>query len=279
MLGGDLPVGTPVLVGHVDGRRVHAPADLSTWQERWPVADGRWTGHVVERWTDGGGGGQDADVGFVVVGCDPALALAAAHLPARGPQRLVAVNGSTRTALAALEAGHAHAALVHGRPGTLPPAPAGTLRVPLARWRVGLAAGGSTRPRSLTRLTHDAQGALVQREPGASSQQALLRALDAEGVPAPAGPVATGHVAVTLRVLAGAPAGVTMEPAALHAGLAFLPLETHTVELWVAPGHREHPGADALTHVLASRAFTRRLDAIGGYDHTATALALTETPA
>ncbi|MCW2958317.1 MAG: helix-turn-helix protein, partial [Solirubrobacterales bacterium] len=136
-------------------------------------------------------------------------------------------------------------------------------------------AGAARAPRSLVDLASAGSG-LVQREVGASSQQALLRALDAEGCPRPDGPVATGHLAVTQHVLAGATAGVTMEPAAVHARLAFLPLEEHTVELWVAADHRGHPGCDALAQALASRAFTARLTAIGGYDLTDCGLSLPE---
>jgi DNA-binding XRE family transcriptional regulator len=254
--------GTPVLTSRVGRQRVHAPADLARWQERWPVADGRWTAGGVQ-----GLGSAGEDDGLVVIGCDPALSLVAAQVPATGPRRMVAVSGSTRTALAALRAGRAHAALVHGRPGALPPVPAGVLRLHLARWRVGLATAPSAQPASLSALAGGGTG-VVQRETGASSQQALLRALDAEGCPPVSGPIAGGHVAVAMRVAAGARAGVTMEPAAVHGRLGFLPLEEHAVELWVAAEHRDHPGVDALGGVLVSRTFHARLAAIGGYDLT-----------
>ncbi len=262
-VGGEpLPDGTAVFTARVGDRHVHAPATLAAWQERWPVAEGRWAAGVIEPLAD-----TPTAEGFVVVGCDPALALAAAQLPASGPRRLVVVNGSTRTAIRALTEGRAHAALVHGRPGTLPAAPAGTRRVHLARWRVGVATAAAGRP-SLTAL---AGAGLVQREAGASSQQALLRALQTAGAPAPAasvGPTAGGHLAVTARVLAGAPAGVTMEPAAVHHGLTFLALEEHDVQLWIGAAHRDHPAVDALGAVLVSRMFHARLAAIGGYDLT-----------
>jgi transcriptional regulator with XRE-family HTH domain len=263
--------GTPVLTSRVGRRRVHAPADLAGWQERWPVADARWTAGEVRPL------GATADDGLVVVGCDPALSLIAAQLPSTGPRRIVAVSGSTRAALAALQAGRAHAALVHGRPDALPPAPAGVRRLHLARWRVGLATASTARPLSLTALT-GAGTDVVQRETGASSQQALLRALDTEGCAPVTGPIAGGHLAVVMRVAAGARAGVTMEPAAVHGRLGFLPLEEHAVELWIASEHRDHPAVDALGGVLVSRTLHARLAAIGGYDLTGCGSSVEDRP-
>ncbi|MCW3016109.1 MAG: helix-turn-helix protein, partial [Solirubrobacterales bacterium] len=164
VFGDALADGTPVLTSRVGGQRIHAPADLAGWQERWPVADGQWTAGEVHPLA-----AADEDAGLVVVGCDPALSLVAAQLPSSGARRMVAVNGSTRTALAALRAGRAHAALVHGRPDALPfhEAPAGVLRLHLARWRVGLAAAKTAQPLSLAALA--AAGTdVVQREAGAS---------------------------------------------------------------------------------------------------------------
>lgn len=258
VFGSELPAGTPVLTARVGARRVHAPADLATAGERWALADAVLGDGVAEPLPQGG------DDGFVVVGCDPALSLAAALLPAAGPRRLVVVNGSSRTAVAALSGGRAHAALVHGREGELGTPPAGAERLALARWRVGLATA-STRPgRSLSAL---ATAPVVQREEGAGSQRALVRALAAQGLEPPAGPVGRGHVDVARRVAAGqAPSGVTMEPAALQAGLRFTALEDHLAELWVAPEFLDHPGAQALGSVLRSRAFGARLGLVGGYE-------------
>ncbi|MCW3013938.1 MAG: helix-turn-helix protein, partial [Solirubrobacterales bacterium] len=115
-------------------------------------------------------------------------------------------------------------------------------------------------------------------EAGASSQQALLRALEAEGCPPAGGPIAGGHLAVALRVMSGARAGVTMEPAAVHNGLGFLALEEHAVQLWIAPEHRDHPGLDALGGVLVSRTLRSRLGAIGGYDLTGCGSFIEEHP-
>ncbi len=264
-----VPTGSPVLTAQVGERRIHAQATLAAWQERWPAADGRWNGKGVETWDPA----APAPEGFVVVGCDPAVALVAAELPARGPRRLVAVNASTRDALDALDGGRAHAAVIHGPAGTLPAPAPGTLRLHLTRWRVGVATAAARPPRSVTAISGD----LVQRDAGATTQQALLRAYATAGAPAPRGPVAGGHLAVTMRVLHGARAGVTMEPAAVHSGLGFLPLEVHEVQMWIRSDHRDHSGAAAAIEVLGSRAFRQRLGAVGAYDLTDCGRALAET--
>lgn len=259
----DRPVrdGHGVVSATVGGRTVFAAAeDEMGPSERWPAADA-----VV---ADGrlrslpGAGGE----GAVVVGCDPALGLAAALLPRSGERRVLAVLGSTRAALGALRDERCHAGLVHGPAGGLPSTPPGILRLHLARWRVGVAARPGRRRPSLEALC--ARGAaVVQRDRGASSQQALLRAVRRLGAEPPPGPLAAGHLDAARRVAVGAaPGAVTMEPAALALGLAFEPLEEHAAELWVAERWAGHPGVRALTGLLGSPALRRRLDVIGGYD-------------
>jgi molybdate-binding protein len=107
---------------------------------------------------------------------------------------------------------------------------------------------------------------VVQREAGASSQKAFVAAVEAEGGPQPRGPVAAGHVEVARLVAQGAPAGVTMEPAAISLGLAFGALEEHVAEVWIDSPWRAHPAASALAEVMRSAAFTERLALIGGYE-------------
>ena len=207
--------------------------------------------------------GGDLDA-LVVVGCDPALGLAAAMLLQRGPRSLIALAGSTTTARAAMRDGRAHGALVHDRVGRIPTPPPGALRIEVARWRVGIAQRGR-RARSVAELC--ARGArVVQREAGASSQKALAAAVAAQGAPALRGPIAEGHLEVARKVAGGATAGVTMEPAALQFGLAFGALEEHVAELWIDARWRAHAGVEAVGDVLRSEAFTSRLDVVGGYD-------------
>jgi DNA-binding XRE family transcriptional regulator len=255
VFGAGVPEGTPVLAARVGERLVYAPASQALGYEGWPIANA-----VLQDGRPLLLPGADHE-GLVIVGCDPALGLAAALGPADGPRHVIALSGSTTAALRAMRAGRAHAALVHGPVRTLPRARRIALRLHLARWRVGVASRGS-RPRSVAELC----ARVVQREEGASSQKAFLAAVDAEGHARPAGAIAAGHLEVARRVTQGASAGVTMEPAALSAQLAFSPLEEHVAELWIDERFREHPAVEALVGVLRSRAFTTRLSLIGGYE-------------
>ena len=257
-MGEPVAEGAAVLAARVGARVVHARADDALAYEGWPRASA-----VLRDGRPQPLPGSDLD-GFVLVGCDPALGLASALLPSSGPRRVIALSGSTTTALGALRAGRVHAALVHGPPRGLPKPPAGALRFHLARWRVGIANRGH-RPRSVAELC-DRGTRVVQREQGASSQKAFLAAVAAGGGRRPAGPLASGHVEVARRVAQGAAAGVTMEPAAISWHLAFEPLEEHVVEIWVDPRWREHPAVPALGDLLRSAAFTERLALIGGYE-------------
>jgi transcriptional regulator with XRE-family HTH domain len=200
--------------------------------------------------------------GFLVLGCEPALGIASELLGRSGSRRLLALPATSGQALEALREGRCHAAVVHGPAGGLPRAPRGVRRLHLARWRVGLA---STRPLTLADALRGRRR-LVQREASAASQQALARAAAAHGAQVPSGPVAAGHLdAARLAQHSGAVA-VTYEPAAARFGLAFLALETHIVEVWVAERFLDHPGLGALGELLSGRSLRERLAAIGGYD-------------
>ncbi len=258
VLGDRVADGEPVLAARVGDRVVYAPVARALGATGWPLTDGVLAGGHVRPLP-----GADLE-GLVVVGCDPALALAAAMLPPAGPRRVLALAGSSGSALAALRAGRAHGALVHGAPGRLPRPPRGALRLPLARWRVGVAQRGRA-SRPVAELC--ARGVrVVQREDGAACQQAFLAAVAAAGAAAPGGARAAGHLDVARRVAAGAPAGVTMEPAALSLGLAFGALEAHSAEVWIGAAWRDHPGAQALGALLRSAPFTRRLALVRGYE-------------
>src|SRR4051794_10757154 len=258
IFGDAAPEGAAVLAARVDDRLVYAPARAALAYEGWPspnavIRDGRPQALP----------GGDLD-GLVVLGCDPALGLAASLGPPAGPRHVHAISASTASALEAMTGGRVHAALVHGRAGRLPRAPAGALRVHVARWRVGVASRGS-RPRPLEEL-FARRVRVVQREDGASAQAAFVAAAASAGSEPPPGPRLFGHIDVARKVADGAAAGVTMEPAAHAFGLAFEPLEEHSVELWVAARHRDHPAVEGLVASLRSTAFTARVACIGGYE-------------
>jgi transcriptional regulator with XRE-family HTH domain len=205
--------------------------------------------------------------GLVVAGCDPALGVAESLLSHLGPSRLLAVSLSTGHALEALAQGRCHGVAVHGPEGTLPEPPVPVRRFHLARWRAGIATASKLRKPSLGAIV-GGRVPLVQRDPGAASQQALLRALDRECGPdaRPAGPLGSGHLDVARIVSIAGGAGVTFEPAAAAFKLDFRPLETHVVELWLAERWIELPGAQVLGELLVSGRFGQQVALFGGYD-------------
>lgn len=261
VLGRAVAEGAAVLAARVGPSTVYAPAHEALAMQGWPQPNAVLRNGAVEPLPDG-------DLAaLVIVGCDPAIGLAAAMLPASGARRLIALSASTAEALAALRAGRTHAAVVHNRPDRLPRPPVGVLRLHLARWSVGVASAGG-RARTVAELCAS-RARVVQRDDGASSQKAFLAAVTAEGCARPEGPVASGHLEVARRVAFGADAGVTMEPAAVSCGLAFDALEEHVAEIWVHVRAAGHPGVQALGELLRSHAFTARLSLIGGYDLSA----------
>jgi DNA-binding XRE family transcriptional regulator/molybdate-binding protein len=248
--------GALVRVGRVGARLVCHPAGVS-W-DGWAAADGVLSEDGVELV-------EGARPGVVAVGCDPSLGLAARQVGAAASEGVVAVAAATAAAVAALAAGRAHACVVHGLEGALPDPPVAIQRWHLCRWQVGLAAPTETAPG----WWRDVLGGgveVVQREAGAGSQAAFERAVAASGGRRARGPTVAGHLeAAWLAGQRGTPA-VTIEPAALVAGLAFHPLEVHTAELWVAEAWIDEPGVRRLLEALTSRALSRRLTAVGGYD-------------
>jgi len=260
-LGGRLREGAPLRVGRVADRLVAAElGDHGVAGASWAKPDG-----VVERGRlrlfPGAG-----PAGIVLAGCDPALGVAEAMLDGLGPRSLLALSAPTGSALRALKQGGVHAAVVHGVAGELPEPPVPVVRWHLARWQVGLAVSPEVRARSLAGVL-DGGVPVAQRDPGAASQQAFERARAGSGTSEPpAGPRAAGHIDAARIAATIHGAAVTHEAAARAFKLRFLPLEDHTVEIWLAERWLDHPGARALGDVLASAAFTERIAQFGGYD-------------
>ena len=242
---GPVAEGGGVLAARVGARLVYAPARDALAVEGWPRANAVMRDGRPEPLPGG-----DLD-GFVLVGCDPALGLAAAMLPEQRPAPPRGAVGLDRDR-ARRDARRPRARRARARPRArgCPPPPAGALRIHLARWRVGVASRGR-HPRPLSELAR-----VVQREEGASSQKAFAAAVAAEGAPLPPGPVASGHLDVARRVAYGAPAGVTMEPAAIGMELAFAPLEEHVAEVWVDARGASTRRSARSGELLRSGAFT-----------------------
>lgn len=251
---GALPaVGTPVAVGQVGDLMVCTGVAVG---QGWAAAAGVVTAAGVELL-------PGERPGAVVVGCDPAIELAARLASERGGDPVLAVGASSGAAIAALREGRAHAAVVHGPADLLPAADPAVQRRHLASWRVGLAAPAGTPP-GWWQDALAGRRSVVQREDGAATQGALMRAVAATGGARPPGVRAGGHSeAARLAQLAGTTA-ITIEPVARAYGLAFHPLEEHVVHLWV--GRPWAGSMDRFGEALVSAGFRRRLAAVGGYD-------------
>jgi DNA-binding XRE family transcriptional regulator len=218
------PSSGPAVVDRVGATQVYAVVDPATGLDAWASADavadrGRLRMlHPVE---------QDA---FVVLGCDPAVGLAAAMLRARG-HAVVAVHGSSAQAIEALEAGRAHAACVHGPADSLSRPVASAVGWRLGSWQVGLAAPDDHSPVALEDVAAGRMP-LVRREASTSSQLSLERALARLGsLDASGGTVAAGHLDAARQAAAGHGAAVTMTAAAAAFALPFTPIEEHQVAL------------------------------------------------
>jgi molybdate-binding protein len=246
--------GSAVRLGWVGDRVVTAPARIGG--DGWEASDA-----VVE-------GGRAVLFGYVnsgavVAGCEPGLETLE-QLLRQGGSGAVAVATSSGAALDALVAGRVHAAVVHGRAGSLPFVPPDTavVRFRLTGWRVGLAIApdiGSSWWQSVL----DGELAVVQREPGAAVQRTFEEAV---GSSTTAGPRVGGHVVAARHgVAAGLPA-VTIEPAALAVGAGFHPLDRHEAQLWVGEQWMSERGVEQVMDLIASSRFRRRLQTVGGYD-------------
>ncbi len=202
---------------------------------------------------------------LIVAGCDPALNLTETMLGLRGAAAVLSLDATTGTALRSLRNGGVHAAVVHGRSGQLKRAPVDVMRLQLAHWQVGLGLAAQLRARTLAACLEQ-QVPIVQRQESAASQQALRRAATALGFELPAGTVASGHLDAARAAAGIGCAAITTEGGALMFGLRFIPLELHTVEIWVDRRWASHPGLDALGGVLTSGVFHEQVSRLGGYD-------------
>lgn len=263
-LGDRLGEGAPLRVGRVGDQLVAAGLpEHGTSGTGWGLADGTIEQGALRLFPD------SAPAGLVLAGCDPALAIAEGALHGLGPSRLLALPASTGVALKALARGRLHAAVVHGPERALPEPPLPVLRLHLARWQVGLAMPpewyGRPGEEVLEALV-SGEVTVVQRDPAAASQQALLRALSPAGVSLPAGPLASGHIDAARAAATLGCAGVTIQAAARAFGLSFHPLEEHTVEIWLDQRWSGMPAFAALGNLLASRGFADRVAQFEGYD-------------
>lgn len=259
-IGDRLPDGATVRIGRVGGHLVAAELpDHGTSAGSWGTPDGVLQSGALRLFS-----GANPER-FVLAGCDPALGIADAMLAGLGPSSLLALSAATDTALRSLARARVHGAAVHGPADHLPDAPVPVIRLHLASWQVGLATSPNVLFHTLEDLL-DQSVAVVQRDPAAASQQALTRAITQLDCTIPPGPRAAGHIDAARQATIRRCAAITTEAAARAFDLQFIPLEHHTVEIWIAEEWSHHPGVQTLGNLLTSSAFTDRLAAFGGYD-------------
>ncbi len=267
---GDVPNGTPLITAQVGNQRVYAPIrHLLSASESWALADGFMSDHGVETFAEDNDAlkvPSNPDSRLVVGGCDPLLGLAASVLERRRGPEVIPVHLSTGAAISALSKAVVHAVVVHSRKGTLPKPPVRVKRWRFASWQVGVASSPSRRQTMSIEQMAERRLRTAQREEGAGTQRALERALTAVGASTLPGPRVDGHLDAARHVVAGLPAGITMEAAARAFGLEFLPLETHHSELWIDARYLDHRGAIALSALLSEGAFLNRAQRLPGYD-------------
>lgn len=252
-------VGSPVVVGRVGDRRVYAPVRHLLSADAWGIADGYVGPEGLEIEDD------IDDSGLVVAGCDPLLGLVTSVLERRRAPRVVPVHLSTGDAIRALTDGTVHGVVVHGPRGAMPTPPVSVRRWQFASWRVGVASPSRRGVVSIEELAQR-RCRTAQREEGAGTQRALVRALAEVGATELPGPRVSGHIEAARHVVAGLPAGITMEAAAAAFALGFLPLETHHSELWIDRRFVDHRGAEALVSALSEQTLVRRAARLPGYD-------------
>ncbi|MEX1037413.1 MAG: helix-turn-helix domain-containing protein [Acidimicrobiia bacterium] len=246
--------GSAVRMGWVGDRLVTSPARIGG--DGWDAADAVIEGGLVVPF-------GDVRSGAVVAGCEPGLETLE-HLLRQSGSGALAAAASSNAAFDALVAGRVHAAVVHGRHGSLPKVPSApaVVRFRLTGWRVGLATPPDVES-SWWQKVMDGELAVVQREPGAAVQQTFEEAVAGTST---TGPRVGGHlVAARHGMAAGLPA-VTVEPGALAVGAGFHPLDRHEAELWVVDEWMTDRGVEQLIDLITSARFRRRLETVGGYD-------------
>jgi transcriptional regulator with XRE-family HTH domain len=202
--------------------------------------------------------------GLIVAGCEPALGLLRS-MAADGQHRLLVRHESTGSALTALARDEVHGVVVHGPRAAVARrhSPVPVRRWHFVGWQVGLAGVGAVP--EIEEIC-DRRVPVVQRDSGASSQQALHRAARRVGASGVSGPMGDSHLDAARRAAHGDMLGLTMEAAAHAFSLSFRPLEHHVVELWLATRWADTPDAGALIELLNDSALTRRLSMLPGYD-------------
>jgi molybdate-binding protein/DNA-binding XRE family transcriptional regulator len=275
--------GQPVRLCSVDDRLIAISPELGTWSL--PVADafvtdsGRGSKRktVVELLENSVDFGQR----LLIAGCDPGTSVLVRHLK-RQNLDLVVEHCNSRRALRLLRGGVIHVAGCHVRDEQT-----GEFNLPAIRqlfrdrevaafsfalWEEGLvvAHGNPQRLRTIADLA-GTRVTIANREPGAGSRQLLDTHLRKLGVNHRSirgyDRIADGHLPAARLVQSGqADCCVATAATARMLGLDFVPLASTRYDLVVRRRHLELPQVQALLGTLATAAFRREVECLGGYD-------------
>ncbi|MDG1478674.1 MAG: substrate-binding domain-containing protein [Myxococcota bacterium] len=249
--------------------------------------DGQWVGHPLSDLDLGPADGillesgqvqplsSPASTGLLVAGCAPLLGLLSQRIGHHRDIRSAWLPVSSGRALSLLAEGLIHVAGLHffdassdriaaNRAAIRARFPGRRMVVVnLVCWRQGLLSGPGAAI-GLADLTRP--GLRFARRAEGSGASKLVRGIIGDQ-PMPTGPLAGGHLEVARLVRAGAAeAGVAIEPAALAAGLSFLPLSEERFDLVYPAELTGHPGLKRLLDVLTDRPFQTEAAHIPGYD-------------
>ncbi len=209
---------------------------------------------------------------LVVASCDPAIGLLASLLHERHGVRLLAFSRSSREALSLLKQGVVHAAGIHfakaGQRDRNASVAADSLDfdfslLHMARWQEGLAVTPGLHVRSV-QAALNAKIRWVARENGSAARELLNQLREDQ---APPRRTAQSHRAVAEAIRSGwADVGVCLRLVSEEAELDFLPVREEEYDLCFAKDCESDPRLRALTEIVRSEDYRRKLSELPGYD-------------
>jgi len=239
------------------------------------------------------GAGENLDHSIIMLGCDPALSILAAHVSRSAPEiRINCRFASSERALEGLAAGHAHLGGAH-----LHNTETAEANVLLARRLLGnakatliafsrmeeglmVAPGNPLRIRTVTDLA-GGDVRLINREPGAALRALLDDYLRRMGI-AP-GAIkgyeheVKGHLEGAQMVAYGfADAALGLRAVAEANGLDFTPIEAVRFDLVIPDDLIDHPAVKVVVDTLQTRKLREELRAFPGYESSQTGSVIAE---
>jgi len=219
---------------------------------------------------------------LAIAGCDPAVSILSEWLARRRPPiEVVTLSCSSRSAIAALNAGRVHVAGIHlrdSRSGEYNVRPARSVYhqpaefITFACWEIGIAMKSGPRAQ-IAKIDDLARPGIkiVNREIGSGARLALDDALRNLGLKGPqiAGydREVGGHLEVAAAVARGeADAGPTLRVAAEAYGVGFIPIREERYDLVVPKCEMESEPVRAMLDALNSSRFARELAELCSYD-------------